>query len=521
MPKITDPAKLREIAERNARLGFGTIESQGGVDRYIRGPGGTGTADFNAPGTGFDIGPTPGGGAGAADLLDGPSKITDGTESIHESRREFASTFDNALSDLESLSDGFGTNLQEQFQNVQNLVNQTNQLNEADLSAIEQAGIAAGREFDPLIAQAQEAKRQGLAKATVGAGERGGFESTQFAGQAALTQTEGGTFVGAGGELSKIQGQLDQNISKLEIAKQNAISAARAAQQKSIRTGRVQDAQLANDLLTQAQNVFDTQQKAIQKRIDVIGKIEESRQAQFTFGQEQEDRTIEGLAPTLAQQIQDITDPAEVQNIIQQAAQEQGVDPNRLASAVNLAVQDFAAEAFFTGSNIISLMKETPAGEEKTITDPNTGTEFTILGTKNPDTVVATSDRGEVSVIDKSTGKTLSKTEPGVGKTKTRAGGITITQNQANLIGEKAQVLNESAGGDGFVNTAVYVAQREDFASKGGKVSVFDDVFQNKLNPDDPTALPFFTKSDIQKFEGEEEGFEITDESINSILGSL
>ncbi len=37
-------------------------------------------------------------------------------------------------------------------------------------------------------------------------------------------------------------------------------------------------------------------------------------------------------------------------------------------------------QPFFTSASIVSLMKEIPVGEEETITDPNTGTEYTIQG---------------------------------------------------------------------------------------------------------------------------------------------
>lgn len=105
---------------------------------------------------------------------------------------------------------------------------------------VRNAGITAGAAFDTPLLQAREEKRQGMGKAIVGAGERGGFMNTQFAGIGALQATEGGTFVGEGGELSRIQDQYSLSIASLENSKQQAIQKAQSAEREYIRTGRRQ-----------------------------------------------------------------------------------------------------------------------------------------------------------------------------------------------------------------------------------------------------------------------------------------
>ena len=48
--------------------------------------------------------------------------------------------------------------------------------------------------------------------------------------------------------------------------------------------------------------------------------------------------------------------------------------------------------------------------------------------------------------------------------------------------------LNASKGSDGYVNTALYIKLRSDYAQTIGNAKDFDDVFGHMLNPKDPTA---------------------------------
>ncbi len=113
-----------------------------------------------------------------------------------------------------------------------------------ELKAIELAGAAAGAQFDPLIKEAQERRRTTLPSEVVRAGQRGGFESTQFAGAAAVAPTQarsGESFVGAGGRLDQTRQLLDKNVSSLRAAQLEAIDAAKAAERKAIQTGKRED----------------------------------------------------------------------------------------------------------------------------------------------------------------------------------------------------------------------------------------------------------------------------------------
>lgn len=85
-----------------------------------------------------------------------------------------------------------------------------------------------------------------------------------------------------------------------------------------------------------------------------------------------------------------------------------------------------SVDAFFKGSDIVSLMKTLKAGEEQVLTDPNTGTTYAIKGlaSNDPNVGVISSydDQGNLTITryDKTTGQVLGQTIGGqVGKTKT------------------------------------------------------------------------------------------------------
>lgn len=264
--------------------------------------------------------------------------VVGGTEELRGAETENKFDANSALKDIFDQQDKVFASFQEQSAEIAQLAEESRKLTAFDLNKIEQAGEAAGLEFDPLIAEARESKRQGLAKATVGAGERGGFMNTQFAGQAALTQTEGGDFVGAGGVLSQVKGKLEANIQKLQVAKIQANTAARAAAEKAIRTGKKEDLAIAQGIFKDAQDLFKIQNDLVTKRVDLIAKQEERAQARTEFKQEQEDRTVEGLAPNMVSVDAEgnIIEPTEDEII--KAAEAAGIDPFILANKINEAI---------------------------------------------------------------------------------------------------------------------------------------------------------------------------------------
>ncbi len=155
------------------------------------------------------------------------------------------------------------------------------------------AGAEAEARFAPLIREAEEAKRLGLPKAKIGAGERGGFLNTQFAGIAALVPTQGEDFFGAGGELERIKSVFDNNVSNLQAQAQSAILVARRAAKQSIRTGKREDLDLMIKARDASQQASKDAITAAQQRIEAIQVATDASRKQITFAQAQEDRNTE------------------------------------------------------------------------------------------------------------------------------------------------------------------------------------------------------------------------------------
>lgn len=347
--------------------------------------------------------------------------------------------------------------------------NAINSYSQQDLSAIEEAGRAAGLEYDPLITEAEKAKRFGMPKATVAAGERGGFMNTQFSGAAALVPTEGGSWVGAGGELERIKSVYDDNISKLQANKQQAIAQAKIAARQAIRTGKQDD-------FNTAKSLYELARQSHQDTIDLQAK---KLNALNNYSQEKRAETTSSY------------------NIMKDIPLGQSVTING-ETFEGIAVPD-AEKAFFTGSNIIELMKSLPEGTSEVIKDPNTGIEYTIMGLskEKPDYYQATDDKGNVTFIDKTTLEPVRKVM-GIGKTKTQAANVTLnlTQGQSEAISAAASRLNTSKGikkpdnsGDTFWNTDVYIDERNKYgATPGADTKDFDLQYSWNLNPTDPNA---------------------------------
>lgn len=148
---------------------------------------------------------------------------------------------------------------------------ETGVLTAEDKASIEEAGKKAAEAYDVKIRAAQEEKRQQMARDLIGAGQAGGLMSTQFAGVGAFAQTFGGTFVGAGGLLGRLEDQYSTAIAELQSAQEQAKFNAEQAKEQAIKTGKKEDLdrmyqayQVMNDVVEQqntlAQQKFDEAQ---------------------------------------------------------------------------------------------------------------------------------------------------------------------------------------------------------------------------------------------------------------------
>lgn len=354
---------------------------------------------------------------------------------------------------------GLLTSLQ---QSAANIKTQT----QADIDYINEQANAAGEEYNDLIRQAQQEKKSGMAKSLVAAGERGGLMNTQFAGQAAQAPTEGGTFVGEGGKLAEIRDVYSANIAKLEGLKKQAIANAKAAAAKFIREGKQADYQIAKDL-------YETAKGIVQDSIDL-----QYKNKQLDLQMKQENR-------------------ADIKNtfdIVKDIPVGKTVTING-QTFTGIAVPD-ATKSFFSGSDIVSLMKALPEGTSQVMVDPNTGTKYTITGLskEQPDYLTATDDRGNVTFVDKTTLQPV-KTIKGIGKTKTQAANVTLNMNNAEKTDLSTALATLEATKGAKYNSAKVAEQYRVYNQlHPGKGDQLLEAIKAEVNYDDQVIKELYDK---------------------------
>lgn len=413
-----------------------------------------------------------------------PSQGT--AETIGANNAALANT-DSSIGLVDPMKD---TNLAAEATRLQQARDAINTQTQADIAAIDAAGAAAGEEYNPLIIAAQEEQRQGMGKAVVTAGQRGGLMNTQFAGSAAAVLTPEArqaletlkaqgfdvqlpgneSWVGKGGELENIRNVYSANISKIQALQKQAIAAARSAAMKYQRDGKIENYNIAKDLYDQAK-----------------GLIKDSNDLKIQQAEAERNARNDARAKTTSDY-----------NIMKDVPLGQSVTVNG-ETFTGIAVPD-ATKSFFSGSDIVALMKALPEGTSQVMTDPNTGTEYTITGLskEQPDYLTATDDKGNMTFIDKNNLQAV-KTIKGIGKTKTQAANVTLnlTQGQSDALTSASKNLNASKGikkpdgsGDTYYNTDTYIKERDVYgATPGADTKDFDLQYSWNLNPD-PKADP-------------------------------
>jgi hypothetical protein len=203
----------------------------------------------------------------------GTPPISDGTANNQGANKTALGNMDGSIGLIDPLED---KNVAARATEIEQARNAINTQTQADLDAINNAGIAAGLEYNSLIATAEEEKRQGMGSAIVTAGRRGGLENTQFAGQAAAVVTpealaaletlkrqgfdvqlpDRKSWVGEGGKLESIQKVFSANITRLQDLQKQAIAAARSAAMKYQRDGKIENYNIAKDLYEQAKGLI-------------------------------------------------------------------------------------------------------------------------------------------------------------------------------------------------------------------------------------------------------------------------
>lgn len=183
-------------------------------------------------------------------------------------------------------------------------------------------------QFDTLITGAKREKDIGTAQALIAAGRVGGFQGTQFAGQAALGATEAPTtgelpFFGAGGSLEFLKSSYDQNISDIENEQISAMNQAKYAAEQAIQTGDEKFLNLAENAYKQAQDVYNQKLEITRQYQADIESIKKSQQDTATF-----------YAPSLIQFDENQRPIMPSNQTISDYAQSIGFDKNILKAAI-------------------------------------------------------------------------------------------------------------------------------------------------------------------------------------------
>lgn len=201
----------------------------------------------------------------------------------------------DAINNLQAFGD---TAAGQEMMNTINTLN--NKIASGTLSPEEAASVqaqadATKAQYDQLIAEAERQKEQGMAKNLIAAGERGGLMSTQFAGIAALTPTVGGNFIGAGGELNRIQSEYDLNISSIKARQIQAVTDAQTAAKEAIRTGRIDDLNTAIQTFEMAKSLQEDHNNMVREKVEALAAYQERQLAFQQYQRETASGTIDAM----------------------------------------------------------------------------------------------------------------------------------------------------------------------------------------------------------------------------------
>lgn len=409
-------------------------------------------------------------------------KVTDGSAEIRTDLNVMNNNINNLPGTGEydfSQTNYLNDEQKNQLDQIKNFSMALTPQDEADIAA---AGMAAGMKYDPLINEAKEEKRKGMPKAVISAGERGGFMSTQMAGVSALAQTEGGDWIGAGGELENIKSVYDVNIQNLETAKLRAIEEAKAAAKTAAMTGKREDRKAMMEAFEFAQNASLKQIQLANERVQAISNynklIADKKSTDLSKVAELATLGI-NLTPNLIAQIDSLYGSGYAQKyyeVSKRAKEAQSVEDS-------IALQ----------KDVYELLAKVPVGKKIQIGDAT----YEGLGEDKNNQIFSESDvRGTTYVtVDKKTGEIVNtKFLSGVGATKPSSN---TSINMASLDSDVANLL-ATKGEDGYINTEEYGELYDQYAAKGSKYvtefikRVTPEVY---LNPNDSTAKKYLQSS--------------------------
>lgn len=290
-------------------------------------------------------------------------------------------------------------------------------LTPSQAAQIEAAGQAQKDRFDPQIKALEEQSKQDQANALIRSGQGGGFLSSQVTGTAATSI--GGTWVGAGGTLGRLQTQYNTALQNLRTAEQNAINDAKTYAITAARTGRGSDldvAQQAQEKVNAIRGQIDATASDSVKQMKALSDIQKLERSDAT-------ETIGSLVGA-GYKYEDL--PKEYIQDLDKHLQAGGMPPGSAqmffaTEAKVKAAQDIKDEQdrqkaeIDNAKGIAGILKDVPSGRSITIGGQS------YMGFQKGDymTGTETNDQGQVTAwaMDKETG-TVNSTNLGyIGKT--------------------------------------------------------------------------------------------------------
>jgi hypothetical protein len=126
-----------------------------------------------------------------------------------------------------------------------------------EANQIQQAGEAAGAQYDEQISQAEYQKKEGIGVSTVRLGEAGGFLGSAM-----------------GAQLAGIESQYQSSTNQLKTAQATAMATAESAAKTAIRTGKAADLKILQDAYTTVRDTYDKQAALNDAHLNTMSNIQ-------------------------------------------------------------------------------------------------------------------------------------------------------------------------------------------------------------------------------------------------------
>jgi hypothetical protein len=380
------------------------------------------------------------------------------------------------------------------YGSLQELTRVSGILTPEEQADIEQQANSSVGNYDNLITDAQEEKRLGMPKALVNGGQAGGLENTQVAGAAAVAQTNGGTWEGAGGKLDQFKSAYDRNISNLKVQRQQALDRARAELRAAKLDGKQVNLENARKLFDLAKSSHNDAIDMIDKKVTTLGKLQ-------TMSDKNTDTTLKQLQMYGESGV-------EAPQVVKDAVDAQfgeGFSEKYVAAAQKTKGIKDAKDAADAAKEIADLLYKVPAGQSINIGGATYTGMKPLFDKSDVFTTTETDRSGRTTQVytrvNPATGKPeiLGSVDLGrIGKGVEGDTGGTPTEISSILEAVSQNLLTNYKGADKFVNTEKYKEAYQEFATKYPKYAKnFTDYLPPAayLNPKDDFSKQLGLKS--------------------------